>query len=125
MRSPFLRLGIILLLAGYSVGFSMNDKTRYAIIPAPVSLLPSEGQFTFSPETRIVVSHLESDTRLAAEFLAQLVKNPTGLTVPVEEGSIPRPHAVCMSLDPTIQKEGYVLSVTAQGVDIRAGSAVG
>jgi len=116
---------MILLLAGHSPGFSANDKTMYAIIPAPVSLVPMDGCFTFSPETRIIVAHLDGDARLAAEFLAQLVKNPTGLTVPVEEGSIQRTHDVRMSVDPSIHKEGYVLAVTPDAVDIRAGSAVG
>ena len=89
---------MLLLLAWAGMGFSSVDNARYSIIPDPVSLIPKEGSFTFGPETRIVVSPLDVDTRLAAEFLARLVKNPTGLTVPLEEGTSQRTHAVCMSL---------------------------
>jgi hexosaminidase len=122
----YLFLCILFLFASCSLGFSATGRNNYALIPAPASLVPMEGRFTFSKESRIILSNLNNETKLAAGFLAQLIKYPTGLDIPVEQGSKERAGSVFMSLDPSIENdEGYVLKITPGIITVRAKSAVG
>ena len=114
------------LVAGCNSGLSSENKNTYAIIPAPVSLKPMNGIFTFSQKSRIILSGINNETKLAADYLALLVKNPTGLSIPVEEGRKSISQSVLMSLDSSIVNvEGYVLKITPEIIDIKANSAIG
>ena len=117
---------MIFLIAGCNSGFSSDNKNTYAIIPAPVSLVPMNGSFTFSKKSKIILSVINNETKLAADYLALLIKNPTGLSIPVEEGSKSISRSVFMSFDSSIvNNEGYVLKITPEIIDIKAKSAVG
>ena len=117
---------MIFLIAGCNSGFSSDNKNTYAIIPAPVSLVPMNGSFTFSKKSKIILSVINNETKLAADYLALLIKNPTGLSIPVEEGSKSISRSVFMSFDSSIvNSEGYVLKITPDIIDIKAKSAVG
>jgi len=117
---------MIFLIAGCNSGFSSDNKNAYAIIPAPVSLVPMNGSFTFSKKSKIILSVINNETKLAADYLALLIKNPTGLSIPVEEGSKSISRSVFMSFDSSIvNNEGYVLKITPEIIDIKAKSAVG
>jgi len=97
-----------------------------AIIPAPVSITYQKGNFTFSGNTRILVSPLNSETRLSGDFLALLVKNPSGYQLPVSEGKKQSAGSVLMILDESVKnQEGYNLTITPKGITIRAKTAVG
>jgi hexosaminidase len=121
---PF--LCIIFLFAGCNSDFSSKNKNAYAIIPAPLSLVSKDGSFTFSEKSKIIVSELNSETKLAADFLARLIKNPTGLNTPVEQGSKGISRSVFLLLDTSIaNKEGYALKITPKIITIRAKTAVG
>ena len=125
-KSFYLLLSIIFLIAGSNSGFSSDNKNAYAIIPAPVSLVPMNGSFTFSKKSKIILSVINNETKLAADYLALLIKNPTGLSIPVEEGSKSISRSVFMSFDSSIvNNEGYVLKITPEIIDIKAKSAVG
>jgi hexosaminidase len=125
-KSFYLLLSIIFLIAGSNSGFSSDNKNTYAIIPAPVSLVPMNGSFTFSKKSKIILSVINNETKLAADYLALLIKNPTGLSIPVEEGSKSISRSVFMSFDSSIvNSEGYVLKITPDIIDIKAKSAVG
>jgi len=125
-KSFYLLLSIIFLIAGSNSGFSSDNKNTYAIIPAPVSLVPMNGSFTFSKKSKIILSVINNETKLAADYLALLIKNPTGLSIPVEEGSKSISRSVFMSFDSSIvNNEGYVLKITPEIIDIKAKSAVG
>jgi len=122
----YLLLSVIFLIAGSNSGFSSDNKNTYAIIPAPVSLVPMNGSFTFSKKSKIILSVINNETKLAADYLALLIKNPTGLSIPVEEGSKSISRSVFMSFDSSIvNSEGYVLKITPDIIDIKAKSAVG
>jgi hexosaminidase len=125
-KTIYLILYISFLFAGCKTASSSEEKNIYAIIPAPVSLAEMNGRFTFSERSKIILSTLNDETRLAADFLALLIRNPTGLSIPVEKGGRARAGSVFMSIDTSIvNHEGYILSVSPKNVIIKAKSAVG
>lgn len=104
----------------------MSLEAKKALIPTPVSAVWGTGTFAFSGHTKILVSPLNDQTRLSAELLAGLVKNPTGKSLAITQGDKPAKGSVFMTLDGSINNnEGYVLEVNTKGVTIRAKSAVG
>ena len=107
-KTFYLIICAALLLASCKNTGIAENKNNYAIIPAPVSLVELSGQFTFNEKSKIIMSELNSDTRLSADFLVMLIKNPTGLSVPVTEGARAKSGSVFMSIDSTVtNKEGY------------------
>jgi hexosaminidase len=125
-KSFHLLLCMIFLFACRNLGFSSDNKNIHAIIPSPVSLVPLDGSFTFSQKSRIILSNLNNETKLIADYLALLIKNPTGFSIPIEEGSKEISHSVFMSFDTSVaNNEGYVLKITPDIIDIKAKSAVG
>lgn len=112
-KTFYLAVCAIFLFAGCNSGSSTDNKNIYSIIPAPVSLVEMNGSFTFSEKSKIILSTLNDEMKLAADYLALLIKNPTGLIIPVEQGSKAISRSVFMSIDNTIiNNEGYVLNVT-------------
>ena len=121
-----LSLIILFLITGCNSDLSSKNKNTRAIIPAPWSLSLKDGSFTFSEKSKIIVSELNSETKLAADFLARLIKNPTGSSIPIEQGNKEKAKSVLMSLDPSIANtEGYALKITPEIIAIRAKTAVG
>jgi hexosaminidase len=121
---------LILLVAltfnGCTTGTPEGKPNQYAIIPAPTSLKEMSGSFTFTAKSRIIQNELNNETRLAADFLASLVKNPTGYSLPVEQGNRAASGSVMMSIDTSVvSAEGYILKITPKSIVIKAKSAVG
>ncbi|MCE5348102.1 MAG: beta-N-acetylhexosaminidase [Bacteroidales bacterium] len=103
-----------------------NDKNSYSVIPAPASLVEMNGKFVFTAKTKIILPELTEETKLAADYLASLVKNPTGWSLPVVKSKKPSAGSVFMSLDTAMtNKEGYTLNVTPGKIIVKAQSAVG
>lgn len=127
MKKNFYILLCAIFLSAYcNLSFSSDNKNIYAIIPAPVSLVKMNGSFTFSEKSKIILSTLNDETKLAADYLALLIKNPTGLSIPVEQGRKEISFSVFMSIDPSIvNNEGYVLNISPEKIIIKAKSAVG
>jgi hexosaminidase len=125
-KIPFIILGILLLVSGCRSGFQTDSVKDLAIIPAPVSIVQLKGEFVFSGKGKIIISPLNSETRLAGDFLAGLIKNPTGFDITVEEGKKPSRGSVFMTLDTAVKNdEGYILTIKHKDIIIRAKSAVG
>jgi hexosaminidase len=98
----------------------------YSIIPAPVSLKEMPGNFAFSEKSKIYLSTLNDENKLAADFLAGLIKNPTGLVIPVIQGSKAISGSVLMSIDTAVHNdEGYLLNISSKRITIKARTAVG
>jgi hexosaminidase len=98
----------------------------YAIIPAPVSLKEMAGNFVFSEKSRIFLSIMNDENKLSADFLALLIKNPTGLIIPVVEGRKALSGSVLMEIDTAVHNpEGYRLSISSKRIIIKAGSGAG
>jgi hexosaminidase len=118
--------GLIMFISGCKSGSRPDPDKTIAIIPAPVSITELKGDFVFTEKSRIILSPMNNDTRLAADFLALLVKNPTGFEIPVSEGVKPAGNSVFMSLDTAVKNdEGYILTVTRKKIIIQAKSAAG
>jgi hexosaminidase len=119
----FIMACLILLSGCKNSGVPVSD---LAIIPAPVSIKSLKSKFVFTDKTRIILSQQGDDIKLAANFLAMLVKNPTGLELKIMDGNKPAIRSVFMKIDTTvINNEGYILTVTGKKIVIRARSAAG
>jgi hexosaminidase len=119
-------MGIILIVGGCKSGSAPEPDKILAIIPAPVSIQGFKGDFVISEKTRIILAPADDETKLAADFFANLVRNSTGMSLPVEEGKKPAKGSVFMTLDTAIENdEGYELTVTHKKVIVRGGSAAG
>ncbi len=119
-------LGIMLLVSGCKSEARTDSGKPLAIIPAPVSFTELSGNFTFTEKSRIILSPFNNETKLAADFLCQLVKNPTGWNPVVTEGKKPVKGSVFMTLDTAVRNnEGYILTVTPKKIIIQAKSAIG
>jgi hexosaminidase len=124
--SVLLLFVVSLFFAGCSTGQKPGKENVYAIIPAPVSIKEMRGNFTFTDKSKIVLSSVEGDNRLAADFLARLIKNPTGLVIPVVQGEKASSGSVLMSIDTAVRNpEGYTLNVSSKKIVVKARSAVG
>ena len=122
----FVFLAVFFLVTGCRQASLSDTGRNYAIIPAPVSLVESGGDFVFSDKSRIIVTKLTDETRLAADFLAGLVGNPSDLEVAIEEGDKAKKDCVFMSIDTTVgNNEGYILDIRPKRITIKAGSASG
>jgi len=116
----------MLLVSGCKSEAQTGSGKPLAIIPAPVSFTELSGNFVFTEKSRIILSQFNNETKLAADFLCQLVKNPTGWNPVVIEGKKPVNGSVFMTLDTAVRNnEGYILTVTPEKIIIQAKSAVG
>jgi len=127
MKSIILLVSIItLFFTGCDTASTSGKVNVYSIIPAPVSLKEMPGNFVFSEKSKIYLSTLNDENKLAADFLAGLIKNPTGLVIPVMEGSKAVSGSVLMSIDTTVHNpEGYLLNISSKRITIKARTAVG
>lgn len=123
--SLFTILAIVFFYSGCKTGSSKNENI-YAIIPAPVSIKEMTGKFVFNEKSKIIVTPLNNETRLAADYLALLINNPSGLKIPVTEGTKVTRGSAFMSLDTSVTNiESYVLSVNPGKVTMKARTAAG
>jgi hexosaminidase len=96
-----------------------------SIIPQPVEVIPLDGTFTLTPETVIV-----SDTanRANAEYLAALLRTPTGFALPIQDkGSASGAEiGLIQAEERDLPLEaGYSLSVDGSGIRIRGAQPAG
>jgi hexosaminidase len=125
-RSIISILALMFLFTGCNKVSSSGSGNVYPIIPAPLSLKELPGQFVFSKKSKIILSPVNNENRLAADFLARLIKNPSGLEIQVVEGSRAAGGSVYMAIDTSVSNnEGYTLSVSSGKIIIKAKSAVG
>lgn len=125
-KALYLIIGIIFITTGCKQGDQPAAERSLAIIPAPVSITELEGNFILTAKSRIILSVNDDETKLAADFLAGLVRNPTGIDLPVTEGKKAAKNSIFMVLDTAVRHdEGYVLTVTPKNISIRAKTAAG
>jgi len=103
-----------------------GNENVYAIIPAPVSLRDRPGKFTFTKKSKIILSEVNPENKLAADFLAGLIKNPTGIVLQIVQGNKAKSGSVLLSIDTAfINPEGYILKVTRRRIEVKAKTAAG
>lgn len=115
---------IVLFLAATAFSALAHD---LALIPWPQKVVPSDGAFTLTPQTRIYANWSSHKT---AEFLARSLRASTGYPLKVYwklSGSIPK-NAILLttkSANTNLGPEGYELLVTARSIVIRAPTQAG
>ena len=103
-----------------------GNENVYAIIPAPVSLRDRPGKFTFTEKSNIILSEVNPENKLAADFLVGLIKNPTGIVLQIVQGNKAKSGSVLLSIDTAfINPEGYTLKVTPKRIEVKAKTAAG
>jgi hexosaminidase len=119
-------LSSLLLVFGCGSGSGNLSENNYPIIPAPLSLKELPGRFVFGTKSKIVLSKLDGETRLAADLLAVLVSNPTGIKMPVTEGRKAVRGSVFMAIDTSVNgREGYSISITTSKIIVKAKTPAG
>ncbi|MFI1017864.1 beta-N-acetylhexosaminidase [Streptomyces sp. NPDC020965] len=100
------------------------------VVPAPVSVRPSPGVvFNLTARDAIHATAGSADARAAADFLAGVLRKPTGYALPVK-GLEPaaQPRGVVLELggaNAVTHPEGYQLDITQRSVTIRADRRAG
>ena len=92
------------------------------IIPRPLRLVPGDGSFDLTGTTTIVAA---AEAEQAANALAARLRRATGFPLPVRRSAAGE-DVILLRLDADIpHEEGYRLTVSPDGVAIRAKSAAG
>ncbi len=119
-------LYVLLVLLYPGEGFSQLTENSIAIIPEPVSIKVNPAKFLL-PGKIIIEAGNEKEIKPVAAYLKEKLQVPTGLPVAIVPAS-PKP-AIRLSLnkqkDNKIGEEGYTLSVSTNGVIIKANTAAG
>jgi hexosaminidase len=97
----------------------------HTIIPMPVEVTPGAGAFALDAATAIVYDAPASAA--VAEHLAGLLRPATGLPLPVQPAADAQPNRIHFTTvaDAALGDEGYELTISAVGVDIRAPQPAG
>ena len=98
------------------------DKNEIALIPKPVKLVRSPGQFKLEPSTRIKTSR---DVLAMGKYLQEFLRPATGYSLPLEEITTndPKPNEIVLTTGNNgeiIDDEGYLLQVRPEGIVIQA-----
>ena len=115
MRTATVVLGMMLTL---------TLQAEIAIIPAPATVEPGQGSFTFRPDTRIVA---DAGAQKIAIMLAAWLKPATGYALAVTHTPA-ADNVVDLRIDRSLAPlggEGYVLEVTPARVTVRAPAEAG
>lgn len=93
------------------------------LVPVPVSMESTSGEFTLAQDARIVRRSPDADA--AADALAGLLRRSTGFALPIVEGEQDGAIVLETTGGGTRGQEGYELEVTSQGVRLTADTGEG
>ena len=118
-------LFIFLVLVYAMQGFSQVTE-NIAIIPEPVSLKKNDGKFIL-PSTITIEAGNGGEIKNVAAYLKEKLQAPTGLPVSVVSTSSNAAIRLLINTqkDKNISDEGYTLSITSNGINIKANTAAG
>ncbi|RNI33023.1 beta-N-acetylglucosaminidase [Rufibacter immobilis] len=128
MKQPFFHsVYLFLFLALCQIELLAQDSQKYAIIPQPQSLTPEKGEFLLNEKTTLLLPVDSAGFKLAASFLADLVKNAAGYELKYgKAGAKPSKNTVAFLVDPNLEnEEAYTLQVHSKGVQIKSKTAKG
>ena len=119
-------LGLICFSVIALHAFSQTGKERIAIIPEPVSVTQSEGEYVL-PKTIIIAGSTKPEMKEVIATLKDRLSIPTGAHVSVLNSSANATIKLILNktTDTVIGPEGYYLSVTKKGIVIRANEPAG
>lgn len=128
--------GLVVLLAACSPGKDTAAGTAAAdnrpeapvlpLVPLPASITPGEGRFALSANTPLLAEDEQART-VAGQFASLLAKG-RGIEPRLAEAGAQAHGAIRFAIDPARAEAGaesYLLEVTPDGVDVRAGDAAG
>ncbi|HVN54546.1 MAG TPA: beta-N-acetylhexosaminidase [Anaerolineaceae bacterium] len=97
------------------------------LIPKPVRVESGTGEFQLSETTKIVLDQASSELAAAGQFLASLLRPPTGLPLEISAGpAAPGDIQLAfLAVDPGLGEEGYELAATPQSILLQANRPAG
>jgi hexosaminidase len=122
-----LKMSLLILLsatASLSRAASVDDSTRIHVIPEPVSVKEGAGSFSLDNHTVIHIINGNDDLNATASWLSDRLAIGSGYKLSVG-GSGSKQIKLELVSSGKLPKEGYHLSVTPQGVSIKAATAAG
>ncbi len=104
----------------------INFDNKIAIIPEPVTLKKTGGSFTL-PKNVVIEAGTQSGLKQVTQFLKDRLSVPTGSKVTVTNVSSNATIRLLLNktLNNTIGKEGYQLSITPKNIVVEANEAAG
>ena len=105
-----------------------------SVIPKPVKMETRSGAFLLGPDTKISIVDGQDKVLAAAGYLAECLRRPTGFAFPLETSAnaapstATAPGSIVLRLEDLGERlgpEGYLLDVSAAGIQIRAAAPAG
>ncbi|MEM6286705.1 MAG: beta-N-acetylhexosaminidase [Bacteroidota bacterium] len=120
------RLGAV-ALALLAMPALAQDTLPVAVVPQPASVERLDGAFVLDATTTVAVTTDDPEVRRIAETWAARVRLASALALPLAEVDVEPENQVVFHLDPeaAIEDEGYALTVTREGVLVKAASEAG
>jgi hexosaminidase len=103
------------------------DSPLNYLIPKPVLVESATGLFPLSADTVIVIPTENAEVRTVAQLLADYLKPATGHALPIQTGA-GKSNTITLSTqiaDSELGTEGYLLTITPDGVTLQANTAAG
>ncbi len=112
-----------------ATALSPGQSSGFGIIPKPASVIPGKGMFKLTGKCSIFVAGESAEIKTIGQFLSNKLQPATGfgLAVKISEGK-PANGNICLSLtlgDPKLGDEGYLLTVTSNGINLIANQPAG
>ena len=120
------KLFVVIFFWGLAAAELMAETPPPALIPAPLKMELSGGEFQL---TRSTLIYADAASRSVAEYLAGRLRPATAFPLPVKRArGTARPDGIWLTTsgaDTNLGAEGYALTVTPKSVVIRAPTAAG
>ena len=106
-----------------SIAFYQADEVKPSIIPQPKTLkIDTDGFFTITEETALI-DRSGTDISKAVDFFKNHLSRSIGISLPSSETA--DGGSIALTADSSFASEAYALTVTADGIEIRAGEYAG
>ncbi len=118
-------LGLGLCIAAM-VACEPDPKMEDAVLlPLPQEVSSAKGSFEIDGNTEVLIGFDMEGMDLSAGFLANLLKNSTGLNLQVKNQKLPSDGSIWLTLNDDFAAEGYQIEVSENQVIIQGGSPAG
>lgn len=105
------------------ISFGSIAQNAISVLPKPQSIVQGKGKFTINENTQISVGQDNLEATEVAEQLALRIKIVSNKSIQI--GASSGSNKIVFAKKPTIEKEGYELKVTQNGVIIEASNPIG
>jgi hexosaminidase len=120
------KASFLLLLACESPVVAQDQKQDISIIPLPVSVQKSQGQFTLANAMAIGIPAKQRELATVAAYLADKLRPATGYNFKIVTSGEPAIQLLLKKpADTRLKKEGYALSVNDRKIVIEANTPAG